>query len=86
MCPQLQFIPNVAVAIATVGSFQFVSTGHTRKDALSALMDAWRTHADQYGSDPDFLAEEDVTVLYGPLGASFRDGGRMSWPLPPGWN
>lgn len=69
----------VAVAMIEVGPVSFIATGPTRQDALDNLMDVWRTHADQTGSDPDWVHEEYVSVVEGPVGSVFRDGFPVAW-------
>lgn len=69
----------VYVAQATTTHFDFAAIGHSREEAVSVLMAAWRAHAEQYDADPGYLTAEDVNVFGGVPGQAFRD--RSPFPV-----
>jgi len=70
---------TVFVATVATTHFDFMAIGASRDQAIGALLDAWRAHAQQTGADPTYVTAEDINVAHGQCGQAFRDGS----PFPP---
>ena len=64
---------TVYVATVATGHFDFLAIGASRAEAIGALLDAWREHAEQTGADPGYVTAEDINVVDGQCGQAFRD-------------
>lgn len=68
------FPATVAIALADTGHFKFLAVAADEAGARDALMQAWLAHAELTGCDPEYLRPDEVSVLTGPLGQTWRDG------------
>lgn len=73
--------PQVAVAIANTGTYQFIATGATEREAVDAVLAAWREHAERHYLDDTYLDRDDINVMTGPVGQAFRDYKPFPQPL-----
>lgn len=64
---------TVAVAFLNTPHFSWCATGQTKTHAVSLLMRAWRTHAEQQDLDLDYVTTDDINVVEGPVGTAYRD-------------
>jgi hypothetical protein len=66
--------PATSIGMADTGSFKFMAVGVTPEQARAAVMQAWDAHVELTGADPDYLRPDEVDVLTGPPGQTWRDG------------
>jgi hypothetical protein len=66
-------VATVAVAFLATPHFSWCATGHTKTHAVSLVMGAWRTHAEQHDLDPNYVTTDDVNFVEGPVGTAYRD-------------
>lgn len=70
----LLYPPTVAIAVADTGHFKFMAADADEAAARAALMTAWAAHAELTECDPDWLRPDEVYVLTGRFGQTWRDG------------
>lgn len=64
---------EIFVAETETSHFTWQGIGLTRKQAIDALMKAWKAHAKQYDCDPNYLQRDEINVFSGTPGQGFRD-------------
>jgi hypothetical protein len=65
--------PTVSVAETSTYHFDFRAVAATPAEARAALWRGWRAHVAQTDADPNYLTEDAINVMTGPLGQAWRD-------------
>lgn len=63
----------VYIATTDTSNFAWMGTGFTDREARDALLRAWHAHADRTGADPDYITDEWINVVHGPVGTGWQD-------------
>lgn len=74
--------PPIALAEINTGNFTFHAFGATPEQARGALLAAWAQHVADTGADRDCFPHEDINVLQGGYGHTFRDGSPYPKAVP----
>lgn len=64
---------TVSIAMAATRHYDFTAVGATPEEARAALLKGWAEHARITGADPDYLLQDAINIVTGPLGQVWRD-------------
>ena len=73
----------ISVAFVETAHFSFHGLGNTPQQAVDAVMRAWAHHVRLTGARLDHVTRDDVAVITGEPGATFRDHSPFPTDAPP---